>query len=93
VGASEIAVEGFAARETYRRVVTDAAPSEAEPPHRIVTTWPAKESGRGGGDAMARSSAHPSWLTTCWSPRSVSGGVSRQQEACSPGHDHLCQGG
>lgn len=57
VGASEIAVEGFAARETYRRVVADALRrAKLDRPIR-VTTWPPKGSGRGGGDALARSSA------------------------------------
>jgi hypothetical protein len=55
VGASEIAVEGFAARETYVRVVNDAL-RRANTPHPIrVTSWPPKGSGRGGGDAIARS--------------------------------------
>ncbi len=57
VGASEIAVEGFAARETYRRVVTDALRRAKLNRPINVTTWPPKGSGRGGGDAMARSSA------------------------------------
>lgn len=57
VGASEIAVEGFAARETYQRVVKDAlGRAKLDRPIR-VTTWPPKGSGRGGGDALARSSA------------------------------------
>lgn len=57
VGASEIAVEGFAARETYRRVVHDALRrAKLDRPIR-VTTWPPKGSGRGGGDALARSAA------------------------------------
>lgn len=57
VGASEIAVEGFAARETYRRVVKDAI-RRTQTPHPIsVTSWPPKGSGRGGGDALARSAA------------------------------------
>ncbi|WP_020109602.1 terminase large subunit domain-containing protein [Nocardia sp. 348MFTsu5.1] len=57
VGASEIAVEGFAARETYLRVVRDALRrAKLDRPVR-VTTWPPKGSGRGGGDAVARSSA------------------------------------
>ncbi len=57
VGASEIAVEGFAARETYRRVVNDALRrAKLDRPIR-VTTWPPKGSGRGGGDALARSAA------------------------------------
>lgn len=57
IGASEIAVEGFAARETYQRVVKDAI-RRTQTPHPIrVTTWPPKGSGRGGGDALARSAA------------------------------------
>lgn len=56
-GASEIAVEGFAARETYTRVVGDALRRyRIDRPIR-VTSWPPRGSGRGGGDAMARSSA------------------------------------
>lgn len=55
VGASEIGVEGFAARETYIRVVKDAL-SRAKPDRPImVTSWPPKASGRGGGDSLARS--------------------------------------
>jgi hypothetical protein len=57
VGASEVIVEGFAARETYRRVVTDALRRAKLNRPINVTTWPPKGSGRGGGDAMARSSA------------------------------------
>jgi len=50
-----IAVEGFAARETYRRVVNDALRrAKLDRPIR-VTNWPPKGSGRGGGDALARS--------------------------------------
>ncbi|MDV3291917.1 terminase large subunit domain-containing protein [Mycobacterium avium] len=57
VGASEIAVEGFAARETYRRVVSEAL-SRAKLDRPVkVSTWPPKGSGRGQGDAVARSSA------------------------------------
>lgn len=57
VGASEIAVESFAARETYSRVVREAIKAK-DPGRRIaVTAWPPKGSGRGGGDALARSSA------------------------------------
>lgn len=57
VGASEIAVEGYAARETYRRVVNDALRrAKLDRPIR-VTTWPPKGSGRGHGDAVARSAA------------------------------------
>jgi phage terminase large subunit-like protein len=57
VGASEIAVEGIAARETYRRVVNDALRrTKIDRPIR-VTTWPPKGSGRGGSDPLARSAA------------------------------------
>lgn len=57
VGASEIAVEGFSARETYRRVVNDALRRAKLNRPIKVTTWPPKGSGRGGGDALARSAA------------------------------------
>lgn len=57
VGASEIGVEGFAARETYVRVVKDALSRYAVTRPIKVTSWPPKGSGRGGGDAIARSSA------------------------------------
>lgn len=57
VGASEIAVEGFAARETYQRVVKDALRRAATTHPIKVITWPPKGSGRGGGDALARSAA------------------------------------
>ena len=57
VGAREIGVEGFAARETYRRVVTDALRRAKLNRPINVTTWPPKGWGRGGGDAMARSAA------------------------------------
>nr|WP_255396769.1 terminase family protein [Mycobacterium sp. 852002-51613_SCH5001154] len=57
VGASEIAVEGFAARETYQRVVKDALRRAKLNRPIKVTTWPPKGSGRGGGDAIARSAA------------------------------------
>lgn len=57
IKADEIAVESFAARETYQRVVR-AALARVKTSKRIrVTAWPPKGSGRGGGDAMARSSA------------------------------------
>lgn len=57
VGATEIGVEGFAARDTYLRVVKDAL-RRAKPDHLItVTAWPPRGSGRGGGDALARSAA------------------------------------
>lgn len=61
VGASEIAVEAFAARETYTRVLSEEirrATRERELRHGVsVVAWPPKGSGRGGGDALARSSA------------------------------------
>ncbi|PVB44280.1 terminase large subunit domain-containing protein [Mycobacteroides abscessus] len=57
VGASEIAVEGFAARETYVRVVTEALKRAKLGRPVKVSSWPPKGSGRGGGDAMARSAA------------------------------------
>ncbi|MGV7633072.1 terminase large subunit domain-containing protein [Mycobacterium persicum] len=57
VGASEIAVEGFAARETYRRVVSEALRRAKLDRPIKVSTWPPKGSGRGQGDAVARSSA------------------------------------
>lgn len=57
VGASEIAVEGYAARETYRRVVNDALKRAKLDRPVKVTTWPPKGSGRGHGDAVARSAA------------------------------------
>jgi len=59
VGASAIAdrVEAFAARETYTRVVREAL-ARTKPGRPIrVTGWPPKGSGRGGGDAVARSAA------------------------------------
>lgn len=57
VGASKIVVESFAAAETYRRVVEEAIEAE-KPPHPIeIVTWPPKGSGRGGGDALVRSTA------------------------------------
>jgi phage terminase large subunit-like protein len=57
VGASEIAVEGFAARETYRRMVSEALRRARLDRPIGVSTWPPKGSGRGQGDAVARSSA------------------------------------
>ena len=54
VGASEIAVEGFAARETYTRVVKEALQGVSRPIK--VTSWPPKGRPR-VGDAIARSSA------------------------------------
>ena len=57
LGASEISIEGFAARVTYVKVVENAL-ARVKTPHPIrVTSWPPKGSGRGGGDAMARSAA------------------------------------
>jgi hypothetical protein len=57
VVASEIADEGFAARETYRRVVNDALRRAKLDRPVKVSTWPPKGCGRGHGDAVARSSA------------------------------------
>ncbi|MEV0109426.1 hypothetical protein AB0H42_24235 [Nocardia sp. NPDC050799] len=57
VGASEIAIEGFAARETYTRVVGDALRRyKTDRPIR-VTSWPPRGSARSGGAAQARSAA------------------------------------
>jgi hypothetical protein len=56
-GASEIAVETFAAREGYLSVLNTTL-RRHRPPHPIRTTsWPPRNdrSGRGRGDAMARS--------------------------------------
>ena len=54
VGASEIAVEAFAAGATYVRVVKEAlARYKVDRPIR-VTGWPPKGSQRGRGDSMAR---------------------------------------
>jgi hypothetical protein len=57
VGASEIAVESFAARVTYLRVVRDALSRMKIDRPIKVSDWPPKGTGRGGGDAVARSSA------------------------------------
>lgn len=57
VGASEIAVEAFAAGATYVRVVNEALKRvKLDRPIR-VTAWPPKGSQRGRGDSMARSAA------------------------------------
>jgi hypothetical protein len=57
VGASEIAVESFAARETYTRMVKQAIErAEVDRPIK-VTGWPPKGTDRGKGDAVARSGA------------------------------------
>jgi hypothetical protein len=56
VGASEIAVESYSARETYTRVVKEAlSRAKTDRPIR-VTGWPPKGTGRGQGDAVARAS-------------------------------------
>jgi hypothetical protein len=57
VGASEIAVEGFAARETYQRVVNDALKRYRTPQRSRPRRGRGEALGRGGGDAMARSAA------------------------------------
>ncbi|MCA4726892.1 terminase large subunit domain-containing protein [Mycolicibacterium fortuitum] len=55
VGASEIAIETFTAREGYLAVVNNAL-RRYRLTHPIrVTSWPPKGSDRGRGDAMARS--------------------------------------
>ncbi|WP_137147101.1 terminase large subunit domain-containing protein [Mycolicibacterium sp. CR10] len=55
VGASEIAVEAFAARHTYTRLVTEVL-TRFRTRHPIrVTGWPPKGTDRGKGDAVARS--------------------------------------
>ncbi|GAS98815.1 Gp3 [Mycolicibacterium canariasense] len=58
VGASQIAVEGYSARETYSRMVKDAierARTAGRLRHAVrVTTWPEKGKPR-PGDALARS--------------------------------------
>ncbi|PBD11485.1 terminase family protein [Mycobacterium avium subsp. hominissuis] len=55
VGASEIAIESFAAGTTYRAVVDDAI-KRMRPDRPIrVSAWPPPRSGRGRGDAEARS--------------------------------------
>lgn len=54
VGASEIAVEGFTARETYTRVVHDAIRRRSVPWPITVSSWPRKGASR-RGDALARS--------------------------------------
>ncbi|MGP4054138.1 terminase large subunit domain-containing protein [Mycobacterium sp. 4D054] len=55
-GASEIAIEGFSARETYVRVVNEALKRARTTRQIKVSSWPPKGSGRGGGDAIARAS-------------------------------------
>ena len=54
VGASEIAIEAFAARATYVRVVREALSRYRIGRPIKVTGWPPLGSGRGGGDSMAR---------------------------------------
>jgi len=61
VGAVEISVESFAARETYAQVVAVALDAyrvqHPGTPSIRVTAWPPLGSGRGRGDALARSAA------------------------------------
>ncbi len=57
VGASEIAIEAFSARETYTRVVKEALSRYKLNRPIKVTAWPPKGSGHGAGDAVARSAA------------------------------------
>jgi hypothetical protein len=56
-GASEIAVEAFTAREGYLSVLNTAIRRYRLPHHVRVSSWPPKgdTTGRGRGDAMARS--------------------------------------
>lgn len=55
VGASEVALESFSARETYKQVVQTTL-ARMDPPWGItITSWPPKGSGRGRGDALAGS--------------------------------------
>lgn len=56
VGASEIVVEGFSARETYSRVVREAIARESVGRALRVSMWPPKGASR-VGDAVARSAA------------------------------------
>jgi hypothetical protein len=56
VGASEIAVEGFAARETYLRVVREALGRANVGRPVAVSSWPPKGRSR-VGDAVARSAS------------------------------------
>jgi hypothetical protein len=56
VGASEIAVEGFAARETYVRVVREALSRARLDRSIAVSSWPPKGRSR-VGDAIARSAS------------------------------------
>jgi hypothetical protein len=56
VGASEIAVEGFAARETYLRVVREALGRANVGRPVVVSSWPPKGRSR-VGDAVARSAS------------------------------------
>jgi hypothetical protein len=57
VGASEISIEAYSARETYQRVAKDALKRYKIDRPIKVSAWPPKGSGRGGGDSIARSSA------------------------------------
>jgi hypothetical protein len=57
VGASEIAIEGFSAPETYTRVATEALKRARLDRPVKVSSWPPRGSGRGGGDSLARSAA------------------------------------
>lgn len=55
VGASVIVVESFSAAETYRRTVQEAIDAIAPESNISIVGWPPSGSGRGGGDALARS--------------------------------------
>lgn len=54
LGASSVVVEGFSARETYSRLVTEALRRQQPPHHVSVSTWPPKGRSR-VGDALSRS--------------------------------------
>lgn len=55
-GATEIAIETFAAREGYLSVVRNALARHNPPHHIIISAWPPKSStGRGRGNALQRS--------------------------------------
>lgn len=55
VGASEISIEGFQAKATYVRLVSEALPKYRLNRPIRVTGWPPKGTDRGKGDAVARS--------------------------------------
>lgn len=54
---AQIALESFAARETYIRVCREALSHAKVDRHIKITAWPPVSSGRSKGDAVARSAA------------------------------------